>query len=483
MIMEGQNRARASSTGQISNVHRSHSPSTRQFPDHTSRLDLDPTLNPSNYATGNFDTGIISSSSPTELQYHFIDGSARFDHHVVLPDGFNDQSLDQPLQSNGLAMDLQRTPSALSMHPSPHQFRADMLGSSPTNPFEEFAHQHASNKSVQQFDSGFLIDTEFHPGMQPQHSSINPADIMNSIPSPHNIVPSPPSLMPPEAHSSRQGSPAPPQGQFYSPNHSRHTSLDPSSAILAHNHQLDWAGLVQRTQSQGHRRAPSDHSDVSSSVAPSPFLAQTEAFELDYSPSPLMNPLQDSSLYPGLGMEQISLSDPQQTHQQQRRMSPGHTPYDSPRMSPHMGLGIPRDNFMLPQDLGGSFAGGPGPDIYTNQPDPFAHLNPRHDPSDMGQAAQMTPQINVELAPPTKQPGFEPSQTDNDLDALSPPARGESREVSMIRWMLICSRSAKPHTGQIGDFYFSARQRMLKLAPSHPHGYQETAAATVLSPF
>ena len=477
MIMEGQNRARASSTGQISNVHPSHSPSTRQFPDHTSQLDLDPTLNSSNFATGNFDTGIISSSPPTDLHYHFIEGSAQFDQNVVLSNGFNDQNLDQPLQSNGLAMELQRTPSALAMHPSPHQFRADMLGSSPTNPFEEFAHQHASNKSAQQFGSGFLINSEFHPGMQPQHSSINPADIMNSIPSPHNIVPSASTLMPPEAHSSRQGSPAPPQGQFYSPNHSRHTSLDPSSAISAHNHQLDWAGLAQRAQSQGHRRAPSDHSDVSSSVAPSPFLGQTEAFDLDYSPSPLMNPLQDNSLYPGLGMEQISLSDPQQTHQQQQRMSPGHTPFDSPRMSPHMGLGVPTDNFLLTQDFGGSFAGGPGPDIYTNQPDPFSHLNPRHDSTDMGQAAQMTPQINVELAPPTKQPGLEPSQTDNDLDTLSPPARGEPRDSSLIRWMLICFQVGQTVHGQNQRLSFLGQAAHAQTRPISPLWTQGDSSA------
>lgn len=417
--MEGQNRARASSAGQISNVHLSHSPSSQQFPGHTSRLDLNLPLHPSNFATAGFDTGVISSSPTTEVQYNFID------HHVVPSNGFNDQSLDQPMQSNGIATDPQRRPLALSIQHSPHQFGEDLLGSSTTSNFDDFAQQHPTSKPAQQFDSGFLIDPEYHTGMQPQHTSINPADIMN-LSSPHNMIPSPPTLMPPEARSSRQGSPAPPQGQYYSPNHSRHTSLDPSSAIFAHNpHQMDWSGMLQF---QGHRRAPSEHSDVSSSVAPSPFLAQTETFELDYNPSPLMNPVQDNPLYPGLGMEQISLSDPQQEqhqHQHQPRMSPGHSPYDSPRISPHMGLGIPRENFMLPTDLGGSFSGGPGPDIYPNQTDSFSQFNPRHDSSDMGQAAQMTPpEINVEFAPTTKQLPFEPSRTDNDQDALSPPARG-----------------------------------------------------------
>ena len=184
-------------------------------------------------------------------------------------------------------------------------------------------------------------------------------------------------------------------------------------------------------QFQGHRRAPSEHSDVSSSVAPSPFLAQADNFELDYNPSPLINPLQDNALYPGLGMEQISLSDPQQDphqHQHQPRMTPGHTPYDSPRISPHMGLGIPREDLMLPPDLGGNFSGGPGPDIYTNQPDQFPQFNSRHDSGDMGQAAQMTPpDITVEFAPATKQLNFELLRTENDQDALSPPARGGSQ--------------------------------------------------------
>lgn len=425
--MEGQNRTRASSAGHIPNVHFSHSPSSQQFPDHTSRRDLDLALNPSSFATEGFDSGIISSSPTSDLQYNFIGGSARFDHHVVPSNGFIDQSLDQPMQSNGIATDLQHRPLSLSIQHPPPQFRPNLPSSSATNNFEDFTQQHRTSKPTQQFDGGFLIDAEFHTGMQPQQPSINPADIMN-LSSPQNVIPSPLTLMPPETRSSRQGSPAPPQAQYYSPNHSRHTSLDPSSAIFAHNpHQTDWSGMLQF---QGHRRAPSEHSDVSSSVAPSPFLAQTESFDLDYNPSPLINPLPDNPLYPGLGMEQISLSDPQQD-QHQPRMTPGHSPYDSPRISPHIGLGIPREDLMLPPDLKGSFPGAPGPDIYTNQPDPFPQFNPRHDSSDMGQAAQMTPpEIQVEFAPATKQPGFESLRTDNDQDALSPPARGQPGESS-----------------------------------------------------
>ncbi len=418
--MDGQHRTRASSAGQVSN-HLNPTPATHSFLG-------PPELDPINFASGSFHAGIVSSNPSTDLQYGFMEASARFDH--VVAKGFNERNLDQPFQPNGIAADLQHRPATSTIQQSPQQFHTDLLGSYTANGFEEFSHQHPTAKPAQQFDSGFLMDSEFQAGIQPQHTSINPADIMNTMSSPQSMIPSPPTLMPPEAHSPRQGSPAPPQSQqLYTPGHSRHTSLDPSSAIFLHSHQQpDWSGMLQHAQFQSHRTAPSEHSDVSS-VAPSPYLPQSDNFELDYNPSPLMNPLQDHQLYPGLGMEQFSLSDPQQNQQQAHGISPGHTPYDSPRMSPRMGLGVPPEVFMLPQDTRGNFPGGPGPEIYPNQSDAFPQFNVRHDSSDMGQAAQMTPpEINVEFAPTTKQAGIEPARTDNDLDTLSPPARGKARE-------------------------------------------------------
>lgn len=460
MIMEGHHRARSSSTGQISN----------------SPLNLD------------FDTRLNSSTvryegyvPPAGLQYNFIEGSTQFNRHVVPSNSFNDLSLDLPFQPNGISADLQHRPSALTIPQSPQQFHGELLGSCTPNSFEDFSHQHPTSKAGQQFDTNFLIGTEFHPEMQAQHTSVNPADLMSNMSSPLNIIPSPPNLIPPEAHSPRQGSPAPPQGQLYSPNHSRHTSLDPSSAIFAHNHQqADWSGMLHQTQFQAHRRAPSEHSDVSS-AAPSPFLAQNDAFDLEYNHSPLIDPQQDNQLYSGLGMEQFNLNEPAQ---HQRRTSPGHSPYDSPRISPHMDLGNPQENFMLPQEMGGNFPGGPGPDIYPNQSEIFPQFNARHDSSDMGQAAQMTPpEINVEFAPTTKLPSFEPSRLDNDLDALSPPARGQNsgKFRCLVGW-LTSSRSAKPHAGKIGDVYFAPRQRLLEFAPSRPDRRRHPPPTTVLLP-
>ena len=484
--MEGPNRSRASSAGQIPNVHFSHSPSAQHISGHNPRQDLSLPLNPSNFATDSFDTGIISSSPTSDLQYNYIAATAQFDHPVVPSNGFIGHGLDQPMQSKGVATDLRDRPLALSIQ-HPHQFRHDLPNVSTTNTFDHFTQQqHHTSKPTQRFDGGFFLDAEIHTGMQPQNASINPADIMN-LPSPQNSIPSPLSLMPPETRSSRQSSPAPAQGQYYSPNHSRHTSLDPSSAIFAHNpHQTDWSLL----QFQGHRRAPSEHSDVSSSVAPSPFLAQTDNFELDYNPSPLIHPLQDNPIYPGLGMEQISLSDPQQEqHQQQHqsRMTPGHTPYDSPRISPHMGFGIPREDLMLPPDLGGAFSGGPGPDIYPNQPEQFPQFNPRHDSSDMGQAAQMTPpDITVEFVPVMKQPNFESLRTDNDQDALSPPARGQPQSPKKVFFrcfgMLIFVRSTRPSSITVGGFHIPIRKRVLDLAPSQPHGRGQSPPPAVRFP-
>lgn len=198
--------------------------------------------------------------------------------------------------------------------------------------------------------------------------------------------------------------------------------------------------MMSGAQFQTHRRAPSEHSEVSS-VAPSPYLGQQDSFEtFDQSHSPMLAAQQDPQLYTdALGIETFSLSDPQQQvqqhHQQpqhEQHISPHHSPYPSPRMTPHPGFGMPQDtNFMLSHDMQNNFTRQPGPQMYTNPPgQDFGHFPMRNDPSDMGQAAQMAPpEINVELAPPSRQSQFEPLRPDNDLDALSPPERGKQSHL------------------------------------------------------
>ena len=94
-----------------------------------------------------------------------------------------------------------------------------------------------------------------------------------------------------------------------------------------------------------------------------------------------------------------------------------------------MGL-AQENNFMPLPQANNNFTGGPGSELYTNnQPEVFPPFQPeeRLGSNDMGQAAQMVPpEINVEYAPSTRQQSFEPPRYEqSDMDALSPPDRGD----------------------------------------------------------
>lgn len=434
--MEGPQRGRSSSTGHHPNHHMNHSPSPHQFQDHSSRLDLDSSLGAVAFTSGISSTDITASTQSNNLQYNYLDDSSRLQHFDPQPlpgDHFNGQDLDPAFQPNGIATELQHSPSSLDIqHSSGHPFSSDLLASDTSSGFGNFSHhQDLTTKQGQSFDGGFLIDPDIQGEMQPQHQSINPADLMSNMSSPQNLIPTPPNLIPPESTSPRGGSPAPHQGQIYSPNHSRHTSLDPSSAIFPHGQPpADWSSMLQQHQFQTHRRAPSEHSDVSSSVAPSPYLAQQDGFDaFDQNPSPMLTAQQDYQ--DALGIERFSLSDPQQ-QQPPQRMSPRHSPFVSPLMSPQPGLGphglsLENNTLMLSQEMP-NFSGGPGPEIYNDQPDDFSQFGARHGSGgDLGQAAQMAPpEINVEYAPATRQSSFDPPRPETDLDALIPPESGQS---------------------------------------------------------
>lgn len=257
-------------------------------------------------------------------------------------------------------------------------------------------------------ENAYLID----PSLQEANSasgagSINPAAIMGSAsPSQHS-----------PAHS-----PAMPQNPpMYSPNHSPNASLDPGSAAgLHHPAGQDWSGFLSRPSFQNHRRAPSEHSDVS----PSSFIAQ-DSFDYDASHSPMLNAQQDSGVYPeNLGIDRFTISD---AHQQQSGISPRHSPYPSPRMSPAQhGLGMPETAFILPSNDGGNRF---GPPVFNQG----GGGGGGGGGGVMDMSAQMAPpEINVEFAPPSKanmdminEPGFE---------GLSPPSRGKhSSDRSWIK--------------------------------------------------
>lgn len=436
--MEGQqHRGRSPSTGSQSHQRIRHSPSPHHYHDYNLNLSIDPSISNPNFNPLSFspsDNSPVGPDVPYSLPASFLDNSLQpppyQQQHVLPSNDFGDLDQKTPYQQDHLISNIHRSssPSHLTLQQSNQHLNSELLNSNQVNGFGAFEQQHSfTNKQEQGLDNTFLLDPQLD--MQAQHQSINPADIMSNMSSPQNMIPTPPNLLPPDQNSSNHGSPQPNPGQFYSPSHSRHASasLDPSAALNQSQSHGDWTGYAGE-QFQTHRRAPSEHSDLSNSVAPSPLLPQQDSFESFDQPSPMLNPQQDNQVYhDALGIGQFSISDPQQQHQEQR-FSPAHSPYVSPRMSPRTGIGFPQDQFQLSQDMQSNFNGRPGPEVYPNPQDPpFPQFQHRMSSGDMGQAAQMAPpEISVDLAPPSVPSNFVPMRPESDLDALSPPARGKS---------------------------------------------------------
>ena len=426
-------RGRSPSVGRMPQNRIRHSPSPHQF----NGRNLDPSLNNQEYGPGGFSPNTVSHSDggmPFNMPL-YMNGNAQpqaFQHHVLPSNDFSDPGLHQSFQHE--AISLSRKASQQN-----HQFNPNVSETNSPINFGDFNQQHEfPSKQALAFENSFMLDPQLQGQLQPQHQSINPQDIMSNASSPQTMNTTPPNLMPPDAASSPgHGSPSSTQAQTFSPHHSRQASLDPSSAIFPNGQQpTDWTGMLSGAQFQTHRRAPSEHSDVSSSVAPSPYLAQQDSFEaFDQNPSPMLAAQPDHQMYhDALGIETFSLSDnPQQAQQQQQHMkqegiSPHHSPYPSPRMSPHSGFTMPPESqFLLSNDVSNGFSGHHRPEMYSHhQNQTYPQFDARNNSVDMGQAAQMAPpEINVELAPPPSHTGFEQFKPENDLDALSPPERSE----------------------------------------------------------
>ena len=469
IMMEGQqHRGRSSSTGQQPNQRIRHSPSPHDFHHQSSPTDLPTT---STFTSQSYNSN-ISPTSGSGLGYGlsppYLNGSAQHPHfqqHVLPSNDFTDQRFDQSYQQNGIETGLQQDSSHLNGSQISQSYQQDQIGLNPA--FRGFSQQpDFSGKPGQSFDNAFLLDPQLDTNIQPQ-GHINPADIMSNMSSPQNMVPTPPNLMPPDTHSSGPTSPVSNQGHQWSPNHSRNASasLDPSAAFNNGQQPVEWNGM----QFQGHRRAPSEYSDVSSSAAPSPYLAQQESFE-SYEPahSPMMHPQQDQQIFGEnvLGIGEFSISDPQQ-----QRNSPRHSPFVSPRMTPEPGLGLAQTNHFIPlSSPNNQFDGGPGSQMYTHQPEAFPSFPPeeRIGSNDMGQATQMeAPEINIELAPTTQQPNFDRTRRwDTDMDALSPP---ESSKHFLPAIRDPCAkdmrRQKRAHPSEIGNIHFTPRNSCLK----HPN--------------
>ncbi|RKF78559.1 C2H2 finger domain transcription factor crzA [Golovinomyces cichoracearum] len=167
-------------------------------------------------------------------------------------------------------------------------------------------------------------------------------------------------------------------------------------------------------QFQGHRRTPSEYSDVSTNSAQySPNIGQLNIFEQKNSP---MQNAQDSSLYQDvLRIGNFSLSEPQTQH-----VSSQTSPSCSPVVSPHNDLqGINVQNTLI---CGAKEEFPNSHQIYPQESFPSFKR-------EMGSAKQMIPpEINVEFAPATRPSFFEPSgPVQFDQDALVPIDKGRRR--------------------------------------------------------
>jgi len=243
----------------------------------------------------------------------------------------------------------------------------------------------------------------------------------NMMSQPHS--PTPPHLLQPEPHqpSSANHSPSFNQQQFSSSpggGHSRTVSLGPEAALMPG--QIDWS--QPGPQFQGHRRSPSEYSDVSS-VAPSPLLASSDTFDqVDHNHSPMQQP-HDAGVYSELhGISSFSISD-QGTHSpnQHAGRSPSHSPAISPRIPPQQMPDMTQQNPYMLQTQDNGF----GPSPYAMQGgEAFPTLSQGVVLPDMQGSMQAPPAINIDFAPPAIRSGFDPTNKSLDVDSLTPPERG-----------------------------------------------------------
>lgn len=281
-----------------------------------------------------------------------------------------------------------------------------------------FLSQELNDTDFSLFPSGGQGDN-FDAPLFEQSSTLNPND-MNTM---AHHSPTPPHLLQPDAPQpgSAHQSPSFNQHQFSSPpgTHSRNVSLGPEAALLPG--QLgDW----NQPQFQGHRRTPSEYSDVSSVGHHSPHIVSSDTFDDQTGHSPLQR-ASDGSLYQDvLQIGQFSLSDAQGSPGLHGR-SPSHSPAISPRILPQQmpdmnqqqNFGLAPHNNAFPTAPYGSLQ--MTNESYSNQS--LVGATP-----DVSQMA--APAINVTYAEPNAKAGtFNQIKGELDQDSLTPPDRGRPR--------------------------------------------------------
>lgn len=256
---------------------------------------------------------------------------------------------------------------------------------------------------------------------------------MNAMATPHHS-PTPPHLLQPEPHQpgSAHQSPSFNQHQFSSSpaagRHSRNASLAPEAALLPHQ---DWS----QAQFQGHRRTPSEYSDVSSVGARSPALVGADTFSDQIAHSPMQRP-QDAGIYQELhGIGSFSISD---QGPPSRGRSPSHSPAISPRILPQSlpDMGQPGGGFMLQAQNNNGFGGQHY--LQAGPPEAFPQLPQSQDGTDADMSQMMSaPTIFIDTVPTAARSGFE-SKSVMDTDALIPPDQRGMQHLFVLGMIQAC---------------------------------------------
>ncbi|RYP53302.1 hypothetical protein DL768_001659 [Monosporascus sp. mg162] len=378
-------RGRSPSAGhQQPHIRSNHSHSPSPHPYHQSHepsvglgLGIDPSVNPQ-FTTTSFST--IDASS------HFLTTSQP--QQPFSSQGIVDPTSFDPTQPGfSLGPDFNDTTGDFSLFPPSSTAAGDQF--SPPPLFGDISQTNPQNLS--QLDLNSMTSPQTHQSPTPPH-------LLGADPNSAHHSPS---------FNQHQFAPAPRQHS-----HSRHASLGPEAALLPG--QFDWS----QSQFQGHRRSPSEFSDVSSAAA-SPNLTSHDTFESsERSHSPMQRP--HEGFYDEVaGFSNFSISDPQVAHSR----SPSHSPAISPRISPQQMPDMGQPNPAMLLNTG--YANGPSVSYPIQSSEEFPTLP--QEGSSPGQQPMAPPSINIDFAPNSRQNSFEPPKPQLDQGSLVPPDRGRPR--------------------------------------------------------
>ncbi|GAM82960.1 hypothetical protein ANO11243_009460 [Dothideomycetidae sp. 11243] len=340
-------------------------------------------------------------------------------------------------------------PPALESHDSNHSLHLSP-GHSPAN---QNGYQFTNTLSLQQDgqvqfpDFDITSDPSLDPSLfygnqqsqtsQPTLLDPNALSLDHMATTLQNPAPTPPHLLNTNTvMSSRSTSPrhtpSPQQAHPVRPNRSRNTSesLDPSSAAYPHGYPGgagDWGtGVAFR----GHRRKPSDAiSDISShSNQASPYIGHMDSFDQNAHVSPMLGAQNDVPfINDTFGLTRFTLSDSNMGSHD--HLSPVPSLQNSPRI-PMDQQPLPaftaNDNFGLSPDMAyqqsanGNFNAFQGMQMFDQNS--FRTIDITKTASHEGMADAMSPpEINIDFAPPSRQPSFGPRSRAASANALIPP--------------------------------------------------------------